>query len=146
MARPLTKKREGFVRDYVMTGIGSTAVKKNYKVKNDETARTMASELLTFPNVIEAIAEVKKTVAEALTEDLLLQVHLDGLEATRSIAIEENTIEVPDYAIRHKYLDSAYKIKGSYAPEKHQNLNINIETPPQVAELTKQLNDIYKTK
>lgn len=26
--------------------------------------------------------------------------------------------EEPDYATRHKYLDSAYKMKGAYAPEK----------------------------
>ena len=38
----------------------------------------------------------------------------------------EKVSEEPDYAVRHKYLDSGYKLKGSYAPEKSQALNLNI--------------------
>ena len=144
MARALTKKREGFVRDYVLTGNGAVSVKKNYKVKNDETARAMASELLTFPNVATAIEEVKKTVAEALTEDLLLQKHLEGLEATRAVPKDDSTIEVPDYAVRHKYLDSAYKIKGTYAPEKKAVMNLTPEVADTFNDLTKKLNDLYR--
>lgn len=46
-----------------------------------------------------------------LSDEELLKVHKEGLSAT-------NLVGQPEYAIRHKYLDTAYKIKGSYAPEK----------------------------
>ena len=38
----------------------------------------------------------------------------------------EKVSEEPDYAVRHKYLDTAYKLKGSYAPEKSVSLNIEV--------------------
>ena len=50
---------------------------------------------------------------EYLPDKLLAKKHLEGLEATKGGESEE-----PDYAVRHKYLDSAYKVKGNYAPEK----------------------------
>ena len=66
-----------------------------------------------------------------LPDKLLIQVHREGLAATeiRNKLLEDGRIapaEVPDYEIRHKYLDSAYKIKGSYAPEKHLSQNVSI--------------------
>lgn len=78
-----------------------------------------------------------KQFADEIPDRLLLEVHLEGLKATRQqgvggmvLNVEKkefghSEIEVPDYAVRHKYLESAYKIKGSFAPEKHLNLNIN---------------------
>lgn len=71
------------------------------------------------------------TIADALPDNLLAKVHLEGLNATDSKTGER------DYAVRHKYLDSAYKLKGSYAPEKHTNtnLNVNVDTAAQSQEI-----------
>lgn len=70
---------------------------------------------------------------EVIPDKLLTKVHKEGLEAGRTIYKNNNATgtvdEVgyePDYAVRHKYLDSAYKLKGSYAPEKSVSLNIDI--------------------
>jgi phage terminase small subunit len=55
MARTLTKKQKGFVKDYIETGVGITAVKNNYDVSDDNTAYVMASENLSKPKIREAI-------------------------------------------------------------------------------------------
>lgn len=58
---------------------------------------------------------------EYLPDELLTKVHLEGLQATKVIAANitygdanEKTndfIDVPDHPTRHKYLDTAYKVK-----------------------------------
>lgn len=69
-----------------------------------------------------AIEKVAKTweekLEDALPDDLLLDIHKEGLEAGKSIyknnnktgKIEKITYEA-DYATRHKYLETALKIK-----------------------------------
>lgn len=57
-----------------------------------------------------------KTWQEYLEEYLpdvkLAKVHSEGLEATKwKMSHTEPDEEVPDYAVRHKYLDTAYKLK-----------------------------------
>lgn len=137
----LTKKQRGFVKDYVLTENGVRSALKNYDVKDYNTANVIAVENLQKPTIIEAIDEAKKTVAESLTEELLLKVHLEGLTAMKMdgkggmmIGLDKEgaaesfghtEMQMPDYAVRHKYLDSAYKIKGTYAPEKSVSLNLN---------------------
>lgn len=71
-----------------------------------------------------------KKFADSLPDDLLIKVHLEGLNATKHqgvggmvLNVEKKEfghteVEVPDFPTRHKYLDSAYKIKGAYATEK----------------------------
>lgn len=76
---------------------------------------------------------------EFLPNHLLMKVHMQGLQATRSDSVGQ---QIDDYATRHKYLDSAYKVKSLYAPEKH--VNLNVELSPEVKELTEKLNDIYR--
>lgn len=51
----LTKKQKGFVKDYIDTGNATQAVKNNYDVSNDLTARSIGSENLTKPNIQQAI-------------------------------------------------------------------------------------------
>ena len=71
-----------------------------------------------------------------LDDEKLARIHAEGLEAGRTIYknnVSTGEIEMlgfePDYATRHKYLDSAYKLKGTYAPEKKLvgNFNLNDE-------------------
>lgn len=58
---------------------------------------------------------------EAFPDDLLTKVHTEGLGAMKQLSVRggkdanaasDDFIEVEDYAIRHKYLETAYKIKG----------------------------------
>lgn len=61
----LTKKQQGFVKDYIDTGIASEAVKNHYNVANDATARSIGSENLTKPNII-AVIESHAEKAESM--------------------------------------------------------------------------------
>lgn len=60
------------------------------------------------------------------------------MEGYRLLKIVENTgkdgmiyskyayVKAPDNMAQDKALDKAYKLKGSYAPEKHENVNLNV--------------------
>lgn len=133
--RRLTKKQKGFVKDYVRTGIGSLAVKENYNVANDETARVMASQNLTKPNV-------QKAIADMLPDDLLAERHLELLnkrEVYKMIGNRGMIIDQPDTQAVSKGLEMAYKIKGTYAPEKSVQVNVNVEPSDKISALAKQL-------
>ena len=133
MARNLTKKQKGFVKDYVETGNGVQSALKNYDTDDYSTAGMIASENLEKPKIIESIAE-------SIPDELLKSVHLEGLRATRSQGVggmvlntekEEfghTNIEVPDYAVRHKYLDTAYKLKNLYPKDGGTAIQINVNT------------------
>lgn len=72
----LTKKQRGFVNDYVDTENGTQAVMKNYNVKDNIVAKSVASENLAKPYIMEAIEVKRRSLKEALiargiTEDYL---------------------------------------------------------------------------
>lgn len=149
-----TKKERGFARDYALTENGLQSALKNYDTKDPATAGVIAVENLKKPRVQEIIEDVKKTYAERFPDDLLERIHKDGLEANRVISAnitygeaDEKTndfIEVPDHAVRHKFLDSIYKIKGSYAPEKSVNLNIDVDATNPVKDAADKLNTLFR--
>jgi phage terminase small subunit len=117
----LTKQDKVFVKEMTATGNGTQASKKAYGYESDNVAAVMATNQLKKVKIQEAI----KSIADQFDDEELVRVHKEGLKAGRTIyknnvstkEIEEVGYE-PDYATRHKYLDSAYKIKGTYAPEK----------------------------
>jgi len=127
----LTKKEKNFVKEYVKTGHGVESVLKTYDTKDYSTAGNIASENLKKPKIIDAIM----SIAERIPDELLEKVHIEGLNAGKTVfknnmstgEVEEVGYE-PDYAVRHKYLDSAYKLKGSYAPDKNININMNVKS------------------
>ncbi len=164
----LTKKQHGFVKDYLKTGIGSLAVKKNYNVATDQTARAIAHENLTNPYIVKAIDD-------ALSDEKLRQAHEELMNQARfeyfvfPKAMEDTEIEEKVSAVgvelvviqpgeKGKYafyktidanarkaaIDMAYKLKGSYAAEKKVNLNIEIEALPEIKALTEQINAIHR--
>lgn len=67
----------------------------------------------------------QELVEDKLPDSELLRVHREGLEATKSDKLilkiggeeEMKLIETPDYATRHKYLETAYKIKNKTKEE-----------------------------
>lgn len=133
----LTRKQKGFVKDYVETGNGALAARKNYDVSTDLTARVIASENLTKPNIINAIQE-------ALPEELLARKHLEGLEATSLYGKDAH--EHDDYATRARYLDMAYKLRGSYAAEKHLTVNVDVKADPATLALAEEFEAKLKEK
>ena len=111
----LTKKQQGFVKDYVETGNGTQSALKNYDIEGkdpEKIASVIATENLGKPSIMNAIM----SIADNIPNDKLHKVLVEGLEA------ESN--EKPDYAIRHKYLDTALKLKGAYETDEQKNINI----------------------
>jgi phage terminase small subunit len=75
-ARQLSKKRQCFIREYLVDLNGAGAYKRaGYKVKNDRVARTEAVRLLANPSISAAISEAKQARAERteITADRVLQ-------------------------------------------------------------------------
>lgn len=136
----LTKKQRKFVKSFVETeGNGTQAALTAYDTTDPNVAAVIASENLRKPNIVDALEE-------ALPDDLLAKIHREGLFSTRPIYDKEgNQVgEDADFNARHKYLDSAYKIKGKYAPDKHLNVNVDVEVNPLIEDLTKKLNDSFR--
>lgn len=110
----LSKKQKGFVKDYVKTGNGTFSALNNYDTDNPKTASVIATENLAKPIIQKAI----QSFADRISDDKLEQVLNEGLDATKTIVADGSMSMEADYSTRHKYLDTAAKIKGLYAPEK----------------------------
>lgn len=74
----LTKKREGFVKDFIETGNATEAVVRNFNVKDRNVAKAVGSELLTFPNITEAIEVKRKSLRQALIDEGITEDYLAG--------------------------------------------------------------------
>ena len=68
----------------------------------------------------------KELIDENIPDKDLAKVHKEGLGATKRMLMGEE----PDYAVRHKYLETGYKIKGKMSdkpsdkpPELHLHLH-----------------------
>lgn len=101
--KKLTKKQKKWLRYYIETGSATQAAMKAYHTKNKTNASTMGSYLLKNLKVDELLEEAGVTDA-VLTDKLK-----DGLSA---ISVTKTGGSVPDYGTRHKYLETALKLKG----------------------------------
>lgn len=53
-----------------------------------------------------------KSIADQIPDDLLVKVHREGLKAKSfRYSPEGELVQLDDFATRHKYLESAYKLK-----------------------------------
>lgn len=139
MATNLTRKQRNFVNEVAQTGNATQAALKVYDTDSYMTAANIASENLNKPKIISALEE-------ALPDELLAKIHVEGLYATKPIYNSEGDLvaEDADFNARHKYLDSAYKLKGRYAAEKHVNLNVDIEPSDELKEAANILNEHFR--
>lgn len=93
----------------------------------------------------------KELTKKYLPNEDLAKVHKEGLNATKKVFKNNNESgeielvgEEPDFAVRHKYLDTAYKVKGSYAPEKSVNLTMSVDV--KLTRKEQELKDEYEKK
>ena len=76
------------------------------------------------PQVITRSKGWKQLCEEYLDDDKLAKVHSEGLSAITVVMRNNNETgeiesrEIADYSVRHKYLDTAYKVKGKYSEDK----------------------------
>lgn len=127
MARTITQKQKTFADAYIENGgNGTQAALVAYETESKDTARAIASENLIKPNVVNYLEA-------ALPDDLLAEVHREGLFATKTVFDKDGNVlaEDADFNARAKYLDMAYKILGKYAPEKSVRVNIDQLKPSQ---------------
>ena len=145
MSRTLTKKQKGFIADYLKTGNGTHSVLKNYNIKGktkeirESTAGSMATENLGKP-------KIQKALADRLPDDLLEERHLELLNKREVIVIEKDEdgekiykkLDQPETQAVTKGLDMAYKLKGSYAPEKSIQIQAKVPFNPVLDEIRKE--------
>ena len=119
MARRLSHKQKKFVKEIVKGKTGVEAALNSYDTEDYGVANAIAVENLQKPAII-------KSIEESLPDELLSKVHLEGLFADKGVyktsdgKTWQRVDDEPDYSVRHKYLDTAYKLKGKYK-------DINIE-------------------
>lgn len=138
-----------FINEYIKDGDAVRAViDTDKRIVSEESAEQLAKKHLNNKTIQE--------LADTLLGNALLVVkHAELLEQTKTVVqydpktgqiIAENT-DIPDTDVRLKALDMAYKLRGLYAPEKRQTVNLNIETnsvDPDVIEMTKKYEEDLK--
>lgn len=156
MPKGLTRKEREFAAKYIETGNGTKSALEVYDIDPNgkdpaKTASVIASENLAKPRIIAVIAEALDDNLLADTHRAMLQqVRLDYFVFPKSMA-DEDIMEhvfsqglscvnirpsdkgklaffaVPDSQARGKALELAYRVKGTFAPEKSVTLNIDVE-------------------
>lgn len=143
----LTKKEKGFAQDFVKTGHGTKSALKHYNVKDEKVASVIASENLAKPKIQNYIKSIADQIPDELLvkkhNDLLKQKKLDYFVFSKAISndeIEEHMIanglklinirwsdkgkmafySIDDAQAIKGGLELAYKLKGSFAPEKKE--------------------------
>lgn len=127
---PKTIKEKKFVKAYIESGNGTQAAMKAYDVKDPNSASSIASENLRKLDISTLMDN------RGITDERLLDKLNEGLEATRSISAIAGTeanggtvdfVDVPDYAIRHKYLETGLKLKNKFPNASNQtNVQVNV--------------------
>lgn len=173
MANKLTRKRKVFVETFVETGVAAEAAREAFDIdpENHQLAASMGHEYLSKPEIQQAIAEKTKereAMVEEAHDSLLTAVRLDYFVFPKAMSDEEIighltsvgliTINIrpsdkgklaffslPDGAARSKGIELHHKVKGTFAPDKHVNVNVEVETSASIKELTKRLNEIHRS-
>ena len=102
----LSKKEREFAQEYAKTGNGVQSALKVYDTKSYKTASTIADANLAKPRIQEKIL----SIAEQIPDDLLVVKHLALLNKRDKRGIDTLAVK--------SGLEMAYKLKGSFAPEK----------------------------
>jgi hypothetical protein len=107
MPQKLTAKQRKWLKIYMETHNATEAAMQVYNVKTRESAGVIGHENLKKLNFEELMDAV------GLTEENLLESIVEGRKATRVIVIDNKVQGVPDYATRHKYIETALKLRGN---------------------------------
>lgn len=120
--QPITHKQKTFLKKFAECGVKTEALRKSgyNNLKNTSTANDIIRK---HPREFVEIME-----EHGLSDDLLVISIKQGLEATKPIInnLGEVVDNIPAMDTRHKYLDTALKVKGKYAPEKILTVQANV--------------------
>ena len=127
-------KQRRWLKAYMETGNATQAARQAYDIKDESSAWNIG-----FENVRKLKQPIEGLMERMGLSDIKLMTKLDeGLDATRSSnaailvtkdgsvmkAEEQGLIEVQDYATRHKYLETALKLKKHLGTESTNQINI----------------------
>ena len=152
-----TLRERKFIKAYIDNYGNATRAYMQIRPDIDEdSAKVLGCRLLTKVNLsVNELMDMMGTTDAYLNQKLN-----EGLEATKTISVvplipkeaQENSTDLPkanskniefvdvnDFAVRHKYLDTAYKLKGKYPTEK-KDIDLNVKGELEVnSELDKKL-------
>lgn len=129
--KDLTFKQAKFLKILNKTGNPTEAAMQAYDCEDRRTASVIASQNLSKLNV--TMRDLMDKMG--LTDEKILGKIDEGLEATRTISAisskqangqTQDFIDVPDYHVRHKYTETALKLKGHLREADNQPPQINI--------------------
>lgn len=138
----LTIKQRKWIKHYIRTGNATEAAVKSYDAKDRETAANIGWENVRKLNFGDLMEEA------GLTDNVLNNKLAEGLDANKQLAtrvvfkkdaptsqsahelppatgMTDDFIEVPDFAVRHKYLETALKLKGRLKKDGDINVDGN---------------------
>lgn len=123
-SKKLTLKQKKFVKAYIENGNGTKAAEiAGYKHPNPQASQTLAK----LSDNDEFIAMMEKA---GLSDKLLLKKLREGCNAddTKFFAFEGTVIDertTTDFPTRHKYLETAFKLRGRLSKEHEAGLHQN---------------------
>lgn len=88
--RKLSYKQKGFVKDLILTKNPTEAVRRNYDVVKDNTARVIAHENLTKHNVVRAID--KALTKAGLTDESVSLIHQRNLSQSDNLNVSQQAV------------------------------------------------------
>lgn len=94
---------------------------------SEKTAAASATETLGKPNVREALQRALEKVG--VSDELLAMKTREGLDATRGMVTKDGVEKVEDFHARHRYLETALKLKGALDSERDTvAVQVNVDT------------------
>lgn len=115
---PKTLKEKKFVKAYLKHGNGTKAALQAYDTTNPKTAGVIAAQNLAKLSIGDIMDR------KGLTDEILIDTLSEGLKATKPILKEvghkkkTKEILIPDYAIRHRFLETGLKLKDKFPSTK----------------------------
>ena len=119
--RELTPRQRKWLSVFMQTGNATEAAMQAYDCANRHSARQIG-----YTTRKALCGRLNDAMDEAgLSDAVLLKTLKEGLEAVEVVtASHEGQIQderaFPDFVARHRYLDMAFRLKGSYPAEKRQ--------------------------
>jgi len=118
----LTLKQRKWIKEYIKTGNATEAAMRVYDCKDRESASAIGTQnlgKLSFPELMEEMG---------LTDITLMNVGAEGMTKANKIhGTNDNFVEIPDYATRHKYWETMLKLKRKLGVENQVNVQVNVQ-------------------
>lgn len=110
----LTIKQHKFLKLYLDCGNATEAAMQVYDCATRESAHAIGSEnlrKLTYSDLMEEAGITDKVLQDKILEGLDATRTISAIKGTKANGTDTDFIDVPDFMARHKYLETALKLK-----------------------------------